>query len=184
PAEGLTPPHPRPSRPAQRGGGTVRRRPRRRAEERMVGGASQAHRPWPAPARSAVGFKPQKTQKTRRISGARPLPRPSAFSAVRLFFVKFFAASPLLCSTYVLMHTAADIAREQDAGLQQLFQAGLELALQVQANAMAAEPEAQARLSLTFHRLARGVRQTAALRMKLAHAAARSERDQAAEAVK
>ena len=62
------------------------------------------------------------------------------------------------------MHTPADIAREQDAGLQQLFQAGLELALQVQANAMAAEPEAQARLSLSFHRLARGVRQTAALR--------------------
>ena len=82
------------------------------------------------------------------------------------------------------MHTPADIAREQDAGLQQLFQAGLELALQVQANAMAAQPEAQARLSLTFHRLSRGVRQTAALRMKLAHDATRSDREQAAEVVK
>src|SRR5207302_11371220 len=126
-----------------------------------------------------VGFKPQKTQKTRRLSVARPLPRPSAFSAVRILLVKFFASSPLLCSTYVLMHTAADIAREQVAGLQQLFQAGLELALQVQAQAMAAQPAEQARLSLTFHRLSRGVRQTAAPRMQLAREGERAGRDDA-----
>jgi hypothetical protein len=81
------------------------------------------------------------------------------------------------------MLSAADIAREQDEGLKQLFQAGLELSLQVQANAMAAEPVEQARLSLTFHRLSRGVRQTAALRMKLARDAERSGREMAAEVI-
>jgi hypothetical protein len=75
------------------------------------------------------------------------------------------------------MLSPADIAQEQDEGLKILFQAGLELALQVQANAMAAEPAEQARLSLTFHRLSRGVRQTAALRMKLAREAERSGRE-------
>jgi hypothetical protein len=42
---------------------------------------------------------------------------------------------------------------------------------------MAAEPAEQARLSLTFHRLSRGVRQTAALRMRLAREAERSGRE-------
>jgi hypothetical protein len=73
--------------------------------------------------------------------------------------------------------SAADLAHELDEGLKQLFQAGLELSLQVQANAMAAEPAEQAKLSLTFHRLSRGVRQTAALRMKLAREAERSGRE-------
>jgi hypothetical protein len=81
------------------------------------------------------------------------------------------------------MHTAADIAREQDEGLRRLFQAGLELTLAVQANAMAAEPADQARLGLTFHRLSRGVRQTAALRIKLAREATLAEREAAAEVV-
>ncbi|MDB5477351.1 MAG: hypothetical protein JWP49_2862 [Phenylobacterium sp.] len=81
------------------------------------------------------------------------------------------------------MVSAADLARELDEGLKQLFQAGLELSLQVQANAMAAEPAEQARLSLTFHRLSRGVRQTAALRMKLARDAERSQRETAEEIV-
>jgi len=81
------------------------------------------------------------------------------------------------------MSSAADIARELDEGLRELFQAGLELSLQVQAHAMAAEPAEQARLSLTFHRLSRGVRQTAALRMKLAREAERSGRETAAEVV-
>jgi hypothetical protein len=81
------------------------------------------------------------------------------------------------------MTSPADIAADQDEGLRQLFQAGLELALQVQANAMAAEPADQARLSLTFHRLSRGVRQTAALRMKLAREAERSGREIAADVI-
>ncbi|MDB5477194.1 MAG: hypothetical protein JWP49_2705, partial [Phenylobacterium sp.] len=79
--------------------------------------------------------------------------------------------------------SAADLARELDEGLKQLFQAGLALSLQVQAAAMAAEPQEQARLSLTFHRLARGVRQTAALRMRLAREAERSQREVAEEVV-
>jgi hypothetical protein len=81
------------------------------------------------------------------------------------------------------MVSAADIARERDEGLKLLFQAGLELSLQVQAHAMAAEPAEQARLSLTFHRLSRGVRQTAALRMKLAREAERSGRETAEDLV-
>jgi hypothetical protein len=79
--------------------------------------------------------------------------------------------------------SAADLASELDEGLKQLFQAGLELSLAVQANAMAAEPAEQARLSLTFHRLSRGVRQTAALRMKLAREAERAQRETAEDLV-
>jgi hypothetical protein len=78
---------------------------------------------------------------------------------------------------------AADLAHELDEGLKLLFQAGLALSLQVQANAMAAEPAEQARLGLTFHRLSRGVRQTAALRMKLARDAERSQRETAEDLV-
>ena len=81
------------------------------------------------------------------------------------------------------MRSAADIASELDDGLKQLFDAGLELAMQVQANAMAAEPAEQARLAITFHRLSRGVRQTAALRMKLAREAERSGREATAEVI-
>ena len=81
------------------------------------------------------------------------------------------------------MISAADLAHELDEGLKQLFQAGLELSLQVQVGAMAAEPAEQARLSLTFHRLSRGVRQTAALRMKLAREAERSGRETADEII-
>jgi hypothetical protein len=81
------------------------------------------------------------------------------------------------------MRSAADIASELDEGLKQLFDGGLQLALHVQANAMAAEPAEQARLAMTFHRLSRGVRQTAALRMKLAREAERSGREVAAEVI-
>ena len=81
------------------------------------------------------------------------------------------------------MRSAADLASELDEGLKQLFDSGLALALEVQKNAMAAEPAEQARLGLTFHRLSRGVRQTAALRMKLARDAERAGREQAAEVV-
>ena len=81
------------------------------------------------------------------------------------------------------MRSAADLASELDEGLKLLFQAGLELSLAVQANAMAAEPEEQARLGLTFHRLSRGVRQTAALRMRLAREAERSGREATAEVI-
>src|SRR5207302_3593915 len=126
----------------------------------------------------------RRIQTTENAENTQNLRRTTASASVCVFcgsnlFVKFFASSPLLCSTYVLMHTPADIAREQDAGLQQLFQAGLELALQVQAQAMAAQPAEQARLGLAFHRLSRGVRQTAALRMKLAREAERAGRDDA-----
>jgi hypothetical protein len=82
------------------------------------------------------------------------------------------------------MTSPADIAREQDEGLRQLFQAGLELALQVQAHAMAAEPADQARLATAFHRISRGVRQTAALRMKLACDVQRAEREATAEVIR
>jgi hypothetical protein len=81
------------------------------------------------------------------------------------------------------MRSAADIANELDEGLKQLFDAGLELGLQVQANAMAAEPEEQARLAVTFHRITRGVRQTAALRMRLVREAERSGRDATADVI-
>ena len=81
------------------------------------------------------------------------------------------------------MRSAADLASELDEGLKQLFDAGLALSLEVQKNAMAAEPAEQARLGLTFHRLSRGVRQTAALRMKIAREAERSGRETAAEVI-
>jgi hypothetical protein len=81
------------------------------------------------------------------------------------------------------MRSVDDIASELDEGLKQLFQAGIELSLAVQANAMAAEPADQAKLSLTFHRLARGVRQTAALRMRLAREAERARREVTAEVI-
>ncbi|HEV2532900.1 hypothetical protein [Phenylobacterium sp.] len=70
-----------------------------------------------------------------------------------------------------------------DEGLKSLFQAGLELSLQVQADAMAAEPDQRARLALTFHRLSRGVRQTAALRMRIAREAERGGREASAEVI-
>jgi len=82
------------------------------------------------------------------------------------------------------MTSPADIARDQDEGLRQLFQAGLELALQVQANAMAAEPAEQAKLATAFHRISRGVRQTAALRMKLACDVQRAERETTADIIR
>jgi len=73
------------------------------------------------------------------------------------------------------MRSAADIASEMDEGLQLLFQKGLELAFSVQADAMASDaPEDRAKLALTFHRLSRSIRQTAALRMRLAREAERS----------
>ena len=81
------------------------------------------------------------------------------------------------------MRSAADIASELDEGLKQLFDGGLQLALHVQANAMAAEPAVQARLAIAFHRLSRGVRQTAALRMKLAREAERAVRETTAEII-
>jgi hypothetical protein len=79
------------------------------------------------------------------------------------------------------MRSVDDLACELDEGLKLLFQAGIELSLAVQANAMTAEPADQAKLSLTFHRLSRGVRQTAALRMRLAREAERAGREDAAE---
>jgi len=81
------------------------------------------------------------------------------------------------------MRSATDIASELDEGLKQLFDGGLVLALQVQADAMAAEPAERARLALSFHRLSRGIRQTAALRMKLAREAERSGRETTAEVI-
>jgi hypothetical protein len=81
------------------------------------------------------------------------------------------------------MRSVDDLASELDEGLKLLFQAGLELSLAVQANAMTAEPADQAKLSLTFHRLARGVRQTAALRMRLAREAERAGREETAEVI-
>ncbi|HSV03174.1 MAG TPA: hypothetical protein VLI41_08205 [Phenylobacterium sp.] len=74
-------------------------------------------------------------------------------------------------------------SREQDEGLKRLFEAGLELALQVQADAMAADTsEARARLAIAFHRLSRGVRQTAALRAKLLRDRQRAGREAMAHA--
>jgi hypothetical protein len=82
------------------------------------------------------------------------------------------------------MRSAADIASELDEGLKQLFDAGLELCLEIQAEAKAAERDEKARLGLAFHRISRGVRQTAALRMRLAHEAERAGRETAAEVIK
>jgi hypothetical protein len=81
------------------------------------------------------------------------------------------------------MYAAMDIARELDEGLKQLFDAGLQLCLEIQADARASGREEKARLGLTFHRISRGVRQTAALRMRLVREAERSQREASAEAV-
>jgi hypothetical protein len=82
------------------------------------------------------------------------------------------------------MQSAADIAGELDEGLKQLFDAGLELCLEIQAEAKAAERDEKARLGLAFHRISRGVRQTAALRMRLVREAERAGRETAAEVIK
>jgi hypothetical protein len=82
------------------------------------------------------------------------------------------------------MRSAADIASELDEGLKQLFDAGLELCLDIQAEAKAAERDEKARLGIAFHRVSRGVRQTAALRMRLAREAERAGRETAAEVIK
>jgi hypothetical protein len=90
--------------------------------------------------------------------------------------------------SYVLllfMVSAADIAREQDEGLALLYQRGLELALKIQDDAMAAETaDERAKLGAAFHRISRGVRQTAALRVKLAGDAVRCEREATADVVR
>jgi len=83
------------------------------------------------------------------------------------------------------MPSAADIAAEMDPGLKALFQAGLELSLQLQADAMCADSaEERSKLALSFHRMSRSVRQTAALRMKIAREAERSGREASAEVVR
>ncbi|MDB5495146.1 MAG: hypothetical protein JWP86_2483 [Phenylobacterium sp.] len=83
------------------------------------------------------------------------------------------------------MVSATDIAREQDAGLKRLYERGLELAEKMQEDAMAAATaDERARLGAAFHRISRGVRQTAALRVKLAGDATRCDRDEAAEVVR
>jgi hypothetical protein len=86
------------------------------------------------------------------------------------------------------MSTADDLARMHEQGLTLLFQRGLELALRIQEDAMAAEaPEERAKLAVAFHRISRSVRQTAALQMRLAREAKRAERearDEAAGAAK
>ena len=82
------------------------------------------------------------------------------------------------------MASAADIAAEMDEGLKALFQAGLELGLQVQADAMCADSaQERGRLALSFHRISRSVRQTAALRMKIARDAERSGHEATAQVV-
>jgi len=81
------------------------------------------------------------------------------------------------------MRSAADIAAEMDEGLSLLFQKGLELSLQVQADGMAAgDPAERARLAISFHRLSRSVRQTAALRLRLAREAEACAREDVKEA--
>jgi hypothetical protein len=82
------------------------------------------------------------------------------------------------------MRSAADIASELDEGLKLLFDAGLEFCLEIQAEAKAAERDEKARLGLAFHRISRGVRQTAALRMRLVREAERAGRETAAEVIK
>lgn len=82
------------------------------------------------------------------------------------------------------MTSVAEIVAQQEEGLALLFERGLELALQVQADAMAAgAPDERARLALSFQRLSRSVRQTAALRTKLAAEAGRAERSEGAEVI-
>jgi hypothetical protein len=94
-----------------------------------------------------------------------------------------FAGIHVLC---LFMVTADDMAQAHEPGLALLFQRGLELALQIQHDAMAAETaEARARLAVAFHHISRSVRQTAALQMRLAREArraAREDRDEAARA--
>jgi len=76
-----------------------------------------------------------------------------------------------------------DAGCDIDAGLGRLFEAGLELALAIQADAMAAErPDARAKLAAAFHRVARSVRQTAALKARLLRDAERARRDALAHA--
>ncbi len=83
------------------------------------------------------------------------------------------------------MASTADIAREQEEGLALLFQRGLELALRMQEDAMAAETaDERARLGAAFHRISRGVRQTAALRTRLAADARRAEREGEADVIR
>ena len=79
---------------------------------------------------------------------------------------------------------SADAIHElHQRGLSLLFERGLELALRVQEDAMAAESaEARARLAVAFHRISRSVRQTAALQMRMvreSEAAARLARGEA-----
>jgi hypothetical protein len=93
-----------------------------------------------------------------------------------------FRPSP--CSCFVHASTA-DIAREQEEGLALLFRRGLELALKIQEDAMAAESaDERARLGGAFHRIARGVRQTAALRTRLAADVRRAEREDQTEVIR
>jgi hypothetical protein len=81
--------------------------------------------------------------------------------------------------------TPTEIAQEQEAGLALLFQHGLDLALQMQADAMAAEaPEERARIARAFHSISRGVRQTAALRIRIAREAQRAEQDDQSQVVR
>ena len=68
------------------------------------------------------------------------------------------------------------------AGLSLLFQKGLELALKIQDDAMAAAPEDRAKLAAAFHRVSRSVRQTAALKAKLERDAVRAIREDDTEA--
>jgi hypothetical protein len=81
--------------------------------------------------------------------------------------------------------STTDTAREQEEGLALLFQRGLELALKIQEDAMAAETaDERARLAVAFHRIGRGVRQTAALRTRLAGDARRAEREGQTEVIR
>ena len=76
-----------------------------------------------------------------------------------------------------------DATRDMEQGLRRLFDAGLELALRIQADAMEADSaEARARLASAFHRVSRGVRQTALLQAKLVRDGERAAREARAEA--
>jgi hypothetical protein len=84
--------------------------------------------------------------------------------------------------SFCSMNSAEDIANELEEGLARLFQRGLDLALRIQDDAMAAESaEERARLGGAFHRISRGVRQTAALRIRLANHVRRAGREDQAE---
>ncbi|HEY0437881.1 MAG TPA: hypothetical protein VGC92_14665 [Phenylobacterium sp.] len=83
------------------------------------------------------------------------------------------------------MTSATDIAAEQEQGLALLFQRGLDLALRMQEDAMAAgTADERARLAAAFHRISRGVRQTAALRVRIAREVGRAQREDHAEVVR